>query len=186
MGRKPSQAVYERRLRVKEIMASGERCTIRDIAAKLGVSYATARNDVTAVTRGFVHPLGGSLKSSRDDREWSAYDNPLWCVPRATRDEALAEAENPTKVGRVEWYWPTVDAIQVIEALQADAVDFAGEYGEEWLDDLRWDSPDTDELQEMLQNAVEDWMRETKRMPAFFRVLDVEPVDAAYVEEAPC
>lgn len=111
MGRKPSQAVYERRLRVKEIMASGERCSIRDIAAKLGVSYATARNDVTAVKRGSVHPLGGSLKSSRDDREWSAYDAPAWCIPCATREDALYEAENPTKVGRVEWFWPEVSAM---------------------------------------------------------------------------
>lgn len=186
MGRKPSQAVYERRLRVKEIMESGERCTIRDIAAKLGVSYSTARSDVMAVKRGSVHPIGGSLKSSRDGREWSAYDNHLWCIPCATRDKALAEAENPTKVGRVEWYWPTVDAIQVVEALQADAADFAGEYGEEWLDDLRWNSPDTEELQTMLQAAIEEWMQKTNRMPAFFQVLDVEPVDAADVEEAPC
>lgn len=74
----------------------------------------------------------------------------------------------------------------VIEELQQSAFDFAGEYSEEWLDDLQWDSPDTEELQAMLQATVENWMKKTKRMPAFFCVRDVEPVGVADVGEAPC
>lgn len=164
------------------------------VAGELGIHSATVRSDLKAMGYEFRRGCRGGewIRSGRvgglviveahDKREWSACNGAMWSLPCDTRDEALAEVDHPTEVGRVQWYWPTVDAMQVIEALEQDACDFAGEYAEEWLGDLRWNSPEVTLLQKMLQETVEAWMKKTKRMPALFQVHDVEPVG----EEAPC
>lgn len=191
-GRRSRAARDDRRQRAAEMADRG--MATDAIADELGISYATVLSDLKAMgyefRRGYrggewaraVRAGGLVLAETSDRREWSACDGAMWCLPCETRDEALAEVEHPTGVGRVQWYWPTVDALQVIEALEQDACNFAGEYGEDWLGDLRWDSPEVKELQRMLQAAVEEWMRATNRTPALFQVRDVEPV----CEVIPC
>ena len=184
-GRKSYQAIDERRSKLPEMVMRGMDTT--EIAKALGVCAQTARSDLKDA--GFVFRRGNgsgkwvpaSLSAKHhagDNREWSAFDsmNGYWCCPCDSRRDAMAEADHPSEVGRVEWFWPHVDAIQVIEQMQCSAIDFAGEYGEEWLDDLRCGDPEVLELEAMLQDAVDRWMKKTNRMPRLFAVHDVEEV----------
>ena len=184
-GRKSYQEIDERRSKLPEMVMRG--MDVPEMAEALGVSTKTIRSDLKEA--GFVFKRGwGSGKwvpaslavkhRAGDRREWSAFDaaNGQWCFPRDSRREAMAEADRPSEVGRIEWFWPHVDAILVIEQLQGSAVDFAGEYGEEWLDDIKCGDPDVLELEAMLQDAVDRWMKKTNRMPCLFAVHDVEEV----------
>ena len=113
--------------------------------------------------------------------------NELWNGPEESIEACLKEAEETNQcdggvhtavyVGLGEPFSPSVDAISVLEQLEADASDFC-DLGDDWraFDSLPEDLSDLDEK---LSSIVAEWLREHKRYPEFCRVIDWEayPLD---------
>lgn len=97
----------------------------------------------------------------------------------ATNDlyqDELAWTKDPTfYIGKQIDWWPTVDEDDIIERMQMEADDFAGEYSDGWLDVT--DKYDRDLLREMLQSAFDEWMKKTHNEPWFFMVEQTELIN---------
>ena len=90
----------------------------------------------------------------------------------AVADGNYQEDETPTVVyiGQNEPFAPWVDAEMVLEALQEQAGDFAGEVGGDWD---AYDCKKTDELNELsetLTAAVDAWMEKYGYTPHFWAI----------------
>lgn len=82
-------------------------------------------------------------------------------------------------IGKVQEYSPVVDADDVLERIQGDAYDLAGEYAEDYLDGPGWRASEAqkkvwkeqrEKLTEMLTSAFLVWAKETDNEPRFFVV----------------
>lgn len=118
------------------------------------------------------------------DIMWACHCRPedQWPYPEyETKEEAIeagrAQFDCDFRVGRKDEWWPSVNALSVIEDMQCEACDYVGEVAESWMEHIRFDSPETDALQERLQAVVDDWIREYHLEPNFFGITDIETVE---------
>lgn len=100
--------------------------------------------------------------------------------------EGLYEDENGEKfdseiykkifyVGKVERFVPSVCADSVIETLRDNAYDEVGEFAETFLE--RISKEEYTFLEERLNQALNDWLDETKNHPTFYKIVDVEKIE---------
>lgn len=156
---------------VARIRSAGIPVLAKDIAESLSMSTVTVGKHLRALGLSFHGPMGWYGPSDGDFSAWDA-DCKTWCAPSATVDGAMAEAENPTRVGRCEWFWPIPDAERVIEDMGDQAEEFVEDGADLWLGgSVKQD--DVGDLQRRLQEAVDEWMRERDLQPLLFRVVEV-------------
>ena len=103
------------------------------------------------------------------------YNSPLYdSFDDALKDgmkDAKEEGCDKVYVGRVMEFIPKVDADNVIESLQQNAYDEAGEFSMDYLEHI----PLKDKLKlgEMLTETFKQWVKDTKNEPSFFTVEEV-------------
>lgn len=97
---------------------------------------------------------------------------------RAARAERFA-------VGYLMAYAPQVDADAVLEQLQNDAVEFAGDDALGWLDHLK--DGEKDALQVKLDAVLLEWLREMDQEPRFYsaELMQEYPIEIAAAPSAP-
>lgn len=117
---------------------------------------------------------------------WACHDTPdgNWPYPEyETREAAIAAGRKQFDcdfyVGKKEEWWPTADAMAVIEGMESDAYEFADEYAEDWLSRVRFDSPETADLQNRLQEVIDNWIKDHHLEPTFFLIRDTEAIERA-------
>ena len=95
------------------------------------------------------------------------------------RQEAAAypERDKPCLVyiGRYKPFEPMIDADEVIEVLQRDAYDVAGDAAEGWLDNLT--PAEVESLGERLTRVFRRWTRECGEVPDFGEVHHIRRYD---------
>ena len=145
----------------------------KNIAESLSLDAVTVGKHLRALGWSSHGAMGWQESSARG---WSAWDSGCrtWCAPSSTREGAMAEAEQPTHVGRCEWFWPEPDAERVIEDMGFQAEDFVEDGADLWLG-ASVPQEDVDDLQRRLQEAVDGWLRERDLQPSLFRVVEGEP-----------
>lgn len=79
-------------------------------------------------------------------------------------------------IGNTAPYIPYVDADDIIERVSYCAVDECGEAGDDYL----WDVPKemVDSLQKRVQAVFDTWLDENNLQPSFYRVENIEKIDA--------
>lgn len=81
-------------------------------------------------------------------------------------------------VGVAVEFAPQVDEDNVLDQISANAYDFGGEWAQDWIDDIDGISkPERERLRDMLQDALDRWLGETRNRPGFFMACQVEHVD---------
>jgi hypothetical protein len=111
-----------------------------------------------------------------------SFDNESFGDTFDSIEEALHDAkiqasffDEPIKtvyIGEIWEFEPIVDADSVIERIQNDAEDEAGECVDDYLEDVR--IADELKLQEMLTETFNKWAKETGNEPKFFTVKEVQ------------
>lgn len=100
--------------------------------------------------------------------------------------EGLYEEENGEKfdaetykeifyVGKIERYTPSVCAYSVIDNIVDNAHDEVGEVAESFLESVS--KQEYGFLEERLNEALNEWLDETKNHPTFFKIVNVERVE---------
>ena len=105
----------------------------------------------------------------------------------ASIDEALAEARQEAElypdgdkpclvyIGRYKPFKPVIEAEWVLEVLQRDAYDVAGDAAEGWLDNLT--PAEVESLGERLTRVFRRWARERGEVPDFGEVHHIKRYD---------
>lgn len=78
-------------------------------------------------------------------------------------------------VGKIERFIPSVCAYSVIERITENAYDEVGEVAESFLE--RVSKEEYGFLEEKLNQALSDWLDETKNHPNFFKIVNVVKVE---------
>lgn len=89
----------------------------------------------------------------------------------AGRLEAIYRGEDEFQVGQIISFTPTIDAEEVLERIGENAYD-KSEYAEDYLCNLP--KSEIDELQEMLDKVLEEWLTKTNNQPTFFNISNSE------------
>ena len=98
------------------------------------------------------------------------------CIFQANTENGYDGYEHETVyIGESVPFVPTVDAESVLEQIQADACEFAGEIGEEWNAYNYKKMDEIAELNDALTKVVHDWMRKYGYYPNFSQVNNIKP-----------
>lgn len=89
-------------------------------------------------------------------------------------EDAKAEGCNKVYVGRVMEFIPCVNADSVIEELQQQAYDKAGEFSNDYLEGVSL--KDRLKLEKMLTETFNQWAKETNNEPSFYTIEDTREV----------
>lgn len=127
-----------------------------------------------------------SWNFSEDAERW--YNDPCNTIAECISEAAYQADEDNLKsgvvfVGMNEPFEPSVDAGFVLDQIEADAADFAGEISEDWNAYNIKKSKELDELSETLTKAVREWMQKYGYYPNFYQISGVKKYplpDSAY------
>lgn len=115
---------------------------------------------------------------------WACHDaaDGNWPCPEYKTREAAIEAgraqfDHDFYIGKKEDWWPSADAMSVIEGMEYAAYEFADEYAEDWLSHIRYDSPETADLQDRLQKVIDQWIKDHHLEPTFFLIRETESIE---------
>lgn len=99
------------------------------------------------------------------------------CIANARAAIAQGEEEpaDTVYIGKNIPFIPHVDAEVVLESVEEDAADFAGELGGDWYACDGNMKSELKELSETLSTAVKDWLKKYGREPSFYAVENVKP-----------
>lgn len=102
-----------------------------------------------------------------------------------TVDDCIADAVETAKedgedydtvyVGENIPYIPSIDAESILDALQEQAYDFAGEIGGDWCAYNHKQTEELEELSELLSTVVCDWMKKYGYYPTFYAIEKIKP-----------
>lgn len=116
----------------------------------------------------------------KNDEIW--YGGPCDSISECV-EEAKAEGYTDTEtfaIGYIEPYQVDyVNADQIIEYLQEDAVENVGEVAEDWLTDIT--SEQYADLERRVRKIVLEWLKDCKEEPSFYKIL---PFDELTLQEA--
>lgn len=111
-----------------------------------------------------------------------SFDNEVYSCEYDSVEEALVDAKQEVKsgqedaevvyIGRVYEFEPKVDVDSIIERLQDDAEDEAGECADYYLEGVK--IADRLKLQEMLTETFNKWAAETYNEPTFYIVKETQ------------
>lgn len=112
-----------------------------------------------------------------DAELWSnSADSVEDCIFQANTENGYDGYEHETVyIGENAPFVPTVDAESVLDQMQEDAGEFAGEIGNEWYAYSYEKMDEIAELNDALTKVVHDWMRKYGYYPYFFRVDNIKP-----------
>lgn len=100
--------------------------------------------------------------------EYDSVEEALEAAKMDTKNDNELKDTETVYIGRVHKFVPEVYAWSIIEQLQVDADDEAGEAAEDYLRDVRDD--EATKLGQMLTEAFNKWAKETGNEPNFFTV----------------
>lgn len=89
--------------------------------------------------------------------------------------EAARSAAPSFLVGRVEEWWPVINEDSIIEEMQDQAYDAAGEWADLWL--AHQPQAELEQLRSALQRAFDEWIAATGNEPDFYTVDDIDEID---------
>ena len=114
---------------------------------------------------------------------WNFDGDAEWCQNASfeTVDECIEDAtyQHPDEdyetvyVGECVPFVPTVMAADVLDSLQGDAGDFAGEIGDEWSAYTWKNKEELNELSDALTSVVHEWMRKYGYYPNFYAIQNI-------------
>lgn len=115
-----------------------------------------------------------SWSFSENDEIWrDSADSVEDCIYQAKEE---ADGKDVVYIGKNIAFVPCVDAKYVLESLQEQASDFAGDIGDDWdAYDYKTMRPALDELSVELTAAVVAWLKKHGRAPSFYQVENVSP-----------
>ncbi|HMM31599.1 MAG TPA: hypothetical protein PKB13_07465 [Clostridia bacterium] len=107
------------------------------------------------------------------------YDTIEECLEDArsvAEDETYGSNEPPEKVyiGENKPFVPRVDAECVLDLLEEQACEFAGEVGYDWDSYDHKKQDELDELSQSLTDVVMAWLKKHGRAPVFYAVEDIK------------
>ncbi|HHY72261.1 MAG TPA: hypothetical protein GX497_03370 [Bacillus bacterium] len=86
-----------------------------------------------------------------------------------------SEIENKVfYVGQITCFSPGINAEHVLEQIAEHAYDEVGEVAESYLENVS--KEDCNILEERLNNALNEWLKETKNKPNFFKIEKIEEI----------
>lgn len=98
------------------------------------------------------------------------------CISEAETENGYDGYENETVyIGANVPFIPTVDAESILDQIQEDAGEFAGEIGCEWDAYSYKKMDEITELNDALTKVVHDWMRKYGYYPNFYQVNNIKP-----------
>lgn len=119
---------------------------------------------------------------------WSFNDgDEIWCNSADTVDECKADARAAIEsgeedesdtiyIGINESFTLCVDAESILEQIEEDASEFAGEIADDWdAFDYKTMKSELEELSERLTDVVNAWLKKNKREPNFYAVNNIKP-----------
>lgn len=110
----------------------------------------------------------------KDEEEWyHAEDTIAACIREAKEYNREIEKESYRFVfiGELENHVPYMDAISILESLEESAYDECGESSEGWLDAVSEEEKES--LEEKLNTALQEWLKETNNQPSFGRLSEI-------------
>lgn len=106
--------------------------------------------------------------------EHNTFDTVGECLADAIRNEC-ANPGDTVYVGECVLFEISVDAALVLEDLEQQAGDFAGEVGMDWADDVLIQRDKTEELSEELSKVVIKWLKKYNAYPNFCTLENIQP-----------
>ena len=103
----------------------------------------------------------------------STFDTIKECLAEAKREHG-ANDDNTVYVGECVPFKIEVSVESMLEQLQDDAFEFAGEAAEDWETYDCGKQSELDELSEQISNVVSDWLKKYNREPHFYQIENVK------------
>lgn len=91
--------------------------------------------------------------------------------------EAIERNEYAYQVGQIACFEPSIDADSVIDDISSNAYDECGEHGEDYL--CRLPKKEVDRLQELLDEVLVKWIKETNNEPTFYKIENSETIQSS-------
>jgi len=112
---------------------------------------------------------------SENDELWQhdTFDNVQECIDDAIENYKMKKGET-IAIGFVFPYIASIDAESVLEEIENYAYDECGESCESWINYK--DKESIDELSNRLTACLNQWLKETKQEPTFYRIDDIETI----------
>ena len=96
---------------------------------------------------------------------------------KVARAKAIAEVYyHSFQVGQIVYFKPSVDVENVLERISENAYDECGDCGEDYLSDIY--NLGTDRLKELLNEALDRWIKETNNEPNFYKIENIEIIQS--------
>ena len=115
-----------------------------------------------------------SFNGEEYEGPFDSYDEALQAAKDANLDEYHDDRYEVAYIGECVWYKPHVDADNVIEAVQDEAYDQAGDFAIDYLDDVTKEH--RDKLESLLTGIFNIWAEDYGYKPSFFTVENVKEV----------
>lgn len=115
-----------------------------------------------------------SFSGEEYEGPFDSYDEALQAAKDANADEWEDDRWEYVYIGECIWYKPHVSAVNVIEAIQDDAYDQAGDFAIDYLDDVTKEH--RNKLESLLTGIFNIWAKDYGYKPSFFTVENVKEV----------
>ena len=115
-----------------------------------------------------------SFNGEEYEGPFDSYDEALQAAKDANLDEYHDDRYEVVYIGECIWYKPHVSADNVIEAIQDDAYDQAGDFAINYLDDVTKEH--RNKLESLLTGIFNIWAKDYGYKPSFFTVENVKEV----------
>lgn len=115
-----------------------------------------------------------SWSLNEDDEFWNngTFDTIEECIDDAVRNYHLMKGET-IAIGETVSFRVCIDAEDIIERIEDEAYEHAGESSEGWLS---YTNKERDTLSERLTKCVEEWLTETNNEPSFYRIDNIREI----------
>ena len=115
-----------------------------------------------------------SWSLDKDDEIWNngTFDTIEECINDAVRNYHLMKGET-IAIGETVSFGVYIDADDIIERIEDEAYEHAGESSEGWLS---YTNEERDNLSERLTECVEKWLAETNNEPNFYCIDNIREI----------
>lgn len=114
-----------------------------------------------------------SWSFNKNDELWNqdTFDTVEECIENAKKNEVYSG--ETIAVGECIPYVPYIDADDIIERIEEQAYEHAGEASEGWLS---YSNDEKDRLTEQLTEVLEKWIKDTNNEPSFYHIEDIREI----------
>lgn len=115
------------------------------------------------------------------DKDAERWDNECFdTIGKCLADAIRNECSNPgdiVYVGECVPFEISVNAELVLDDLNEQAGDFAGEVGEDWMEDVPHERDKIDMLSKELSTVVVSWLKAHGSLPGFYAIENITPYE---------